>query len=169
MPFTCNYHDLAKIAKDEEIKGSTFNLNVDESVEYLMRKKRSTFFKRQPMLLSSFLNNHSVRLKTGAPYLFHTKRLLPEMSEVDRFNAIKNFLSGNSYESSDGVVYIFAGKLLQALIEVSSMKTVEADSHQSSQISSLNSSQLVTMNVSKTKNESSLSVVPTDVRLSKVL
>lgn len=102
------------------------------------------------------------------PYLYQTKRLGSEMTDVDRFNAIKNFLSGNSYESSDGVVYIFPGKLLAALMEVSSMKSVEAESKLSNQTLGLNSSQLVTMNMSKTKNESSLSVVPSDVRLSKI-
>lgn len=50
------------------------------------------------------------------------------MNEVDRFDAIKNFLSGNSFEAPDGVVYIFPGKLLQALMEVGSMKIIEADS-----------------------------------------
>ena len=47
------------------------------------------------------------------------------MSEVDRFDALKSFLSGNGYENSDGVFYIFPGKLLQAMMEVGGMGMVE--------------------------------------------
>ena len=86
------------------------------------------------------------------------------MSEIDRFDALKNFLTDNSYESSEGIFYIFPGKLLLAMSEINSMRAVEDESKQVSQIERVNSS-LMTM--TKSKNESSFSVMPNDVRLSQ--
>ena len=55
------------------------------------------------------------------------------MSEIDRFDALKNFLTDNSYESSEGILYIFPGKLLSAMREINSMMAAEGESKQGSQ------------------------------------
>ena len=91
-----------------------------------MRKKKSTFLRRQNLIFSSIRNNQSLKSKRGISYLLHSNPLVQEMSEVDRFDALKSFLSGNGYENSDGVFYIFPGKLLQAMMEVGGMGMVEA-------------------------------------------
>ena len=71
--------------------------------------------RRKHFLLSNFLNTQSLHSK-GKHYLIKSGRKFEEMKDVDRFDAIKNFLSGNSFECSDGVFYIFPGKLMNALL-----------------------------------------------------
>ena len=71
--------------------------------------------RRKHFLLSKFLSPQSLHSK-GKHYLIKSGRKFEEMNEVDRFDAIKNFLSGNSFESTDGLFYIFPGKLLDVLI-----------------------------------------------------
>ena len=66
-----------------------------------MRNKKSAITRLKHLLLPS--------LKKKA-YLLPSDS--PQMSEIDRFDALKNFLTDNSYESSEGIFYIFPGKLL---------------------------------------------------------
>ncbi len=142
LPFTCNFHDLARIVASSARHSTPFDPlpppslspslapslspidsdNLDQSLDFLIGNRRKKSSSRLKSFKSSISSSPPLRRKQ---YLSSPYR--PSVDEVTRFNALKTFLADNSFQGRDAVLYIFPGLLLQALQEVRLMQSIATD------------------------------------------